>query len=78
MPFGERLVQFLPLPLDEEQMLEQMIKDTEAMALEEDESVPPPEDPEEEGGAQGAEQASASSILDEFLQRQAFLNFFIP
>lgn len=47
-----------------------MIKDTEALALEEDMSVP--EDPEEEtgGSVQGAE-SSSGALLDEYLLRYA-------
>ncbi len=55
------------LYLDENELLEQMIKDTEALALEEDMSVP--EEPEEEtGSGQGAE-PSSGALLDEYLLR---------
>ncbi len=53
--------------LDEDELLEQMIKDTEALALEEDMSTP--EEPEEDiGGGQGAE-TSSGILLDEFLAK---------
>lgn len=44
-----------------------MIKDTEAMALEEDLSGPPPEDPEEEGGE--ATEPSVGALFEDYLQR---------
>ncbi len=53
--------------LDDNELLEQMIKDTEALALEEDMSVI--EEPEEEvGSGQGAE-PSSGALLDEYLLR---------
>ena len=57
---------------DEEKVLEQMIKDTEAVSLEEEqEGVAPVDDVEEDekGGGQGAEQGSTAALLDELLVR---------
>ena len=53
-------------------MLEEVIRDTEQLTLEEEEEVEPIEEKGEEekaGGGQGAEPGSPAALLDEFITR---------